>query len=454
MPRKNSTNWSAGDDIAATRLQNFNQDIDDLYQYGNDRGRVQKAASATALKIDISAFTFVVGTVTGQYAGATDISVTNSATNYVEIDNSGTIQINTSGWTVSPSALCRLATVTCAGGVVTAISIWKSDAVSINTVAQTIFGSGSDGAVTWSADTNLNPANQFNYSSATLNATKILSVSSVNAPLIIGTSGNVTLNGTLNLSGKGGAGGAQQAGVGSNTVGLAGNNGAAGDSLVSSFVNVAAVGGGGGQKINGGSAGGGGGGGSGSDVLTGGAPGIVGGNGIGGGTSAGGTAGPAGTVIPSTQLAILTNLLRGVACGGGGASGGSGGNGGASGTSGTGGAGGNGGGAAVWFVGGNLTLGASSVINVSGTAGSNGGSVGSPVNVGGGGGGGGGAGGMVIIVVAGSITNSGVTLTVTGGGAGAGGTGSTNGGTGGNGGAAPNGHIFIYSLSTGTIITA
>jgi len=126
MPRANSSNWSVNDAITAARLQDVNEDLDDIYSLGNDRGRIRSAVSLTALRIDISAFAWRVGSVSGQYAGAVDIVVTNTATNYVEIDATGTIAINTTAWT---SANARLGTVTCAGGVITAISLWKVDAV-------------------------------------------------------------------------------------------------------------------------------------------------------------------------------------------------------------------------------------------------------------------------------------------------------------------------------------
>lgn len=125
MPRLNSQNWSAGDQATAARLQDFNEDIDDIYSNGDDRLRVREAASGTALRIDISAGSARVGTTNVLYAGGTDLVVTNAATNYVEIDSSGTIQINTTGWT---DTYTRLGKVTCAGGVITAIEQWRSDA--------------------------------------------------------------------------------------------------------------------------------------------------------------------------------------------------------------------------------------------------------------------------------------------------------------------------------------
>tara|TARA_R110000868_G_scaffold123583_1_gene327157 strand:- start:1402 stop:3099 length:1698 start_codon:yes stop_codon:yes gene_type:complete len=124
MPRINSSDWSVNDPITAVRLQDFNEDIDDIYTLGTDRGRIRTAISGTPLMIDIAAFAWRVGSTSGQYAGATDIAVSDSATNYVEIDATGTIAINTTSWTTNNA---RLGTVTCAGGVVTAISIWKPD---------------------------------------------------------------------------------------------------------------------------------------------------------------------------------------------------------------------------------------------------------------------------------------------------------------------------------------
>lgn len=126
MPRINSSNWAVNDQITAARLQDLNEDLDDIYVYGVDRGRVRTAISGTALRIDIAAFAWRVGGSSGQYVGGTNIVVTNTATNYVEIDSTGTIAINTTGWTAANG---RLATVTCSGGVVTAISIWKPDVV-------------------------------------------------------------------------------------------------------------------------------------------------------------------------------------------------------------------------------------------------------------------------------------------------------------------------------------
>lgn len=126
MPRTFSTDWSVDDDIAALRLQDFNLEIDDLFMYGTDRGRIREAISGTPLRIDIGEFAWRVGSVSGQFAGDTDVVVTNNQTNYVEIDSTGTIQINTTGWL---TANARLGIVVCSGGAITSISLWKPDVI-------------------------------------------------------------------------------------------------------------------------------------------------------------------------------------------------------------------------------------------------------------------------------------------------------------------------------------
>lgn len=271
-----------------------------------------------------------------------------------------------------------------------------------------IFGSGSDGAKTISASEDLNPSNEFNYTTLTLAVSQTLSVTSTNSPLVVHATGDVTINGTLDLNSKGAAGG-----TGGTTTG-SGNTGTAGNSKITGYT----VAGGGGGTYN---AAGGGAGGGGSSVVTVGAT----------GTAGTGAAGAGGAIIASNQLGLLASMMRGVVCGSGG-----GGGPGFSGNVGV--AGGIGGGSSVWLIGGSLTLGASSTIRCSGGNGTSSASV--P-------GGGGGGGGTIIILVAGSITNSGVTLAAAGG---SGGTGvaATNGGAG------AAGKIIIYSLSTGTIVTS
>ena len=86
MPRINSSTWSTNDAITGTRLQDFNEDLDDLYSKGTDRGRVVTAASLTALRIDIGAFAWRVGSTSGQYAGGTDIVAAFAAADQADLD--------------------------------------------------------------------------------------------------------------------------------------------------------------------------------------------------------------------------------------------------------------------------------------------------------------------------------------------------------------------------------
>lgn len=123
MPRKTPT-WVVGDPLSATKVNKINEDLDDLYALWNDRLRVMRAASLTALKIDIWAGNFIVGSVIGQYAGWVDISVTNNATNYVMLKEDGTIQISTTAW--NPLYL-RLWVVTTSAGAITSIVDHRAD---------------------------------------------------------------------------------------------------------------------------------------------------------------------------------------------------------------------------------------------------------------------------------------------------------------------------------------
>lgn len=118
MPRKNSATRAVNDTVTAARLENINQDIDDLYSEWPDRLRVRKAISLTPLHIDITAGAYYVWSTSGVYSWWTDIVVTDNTTNYVMIDNSWTITISTSART---AWLWRLAQVICSGGAVTSI---------------------------------------------------------------------------------------------------------------------------------------------------------------------------------------------------------------------------------------------------------------------------------------------------------------------------------------------
>lgn len=126
MPRSNSQDWNEGDTTRAARLQDFNTDLDDLYQYGNDRLRIVPAASGVAGQVDIGAGSYLVGDARGTYAGTTNVALTLSASNYIMINGAGAIQISTSGWN---TAYARLALVVCNGSGITSIALWKTDAI-------------------------------------------------------------------------------------------------------------------------------------------------------------------------------------------------------------------------------------------------------------------------------------------------------------------------------------
>lgn len=122
MPRLNSTTWSVGNAITATRMNQINSDIDDLYSKGSDRLKVYVA---TGLNVTIGAGTYRVGSTEGNYAGGT-VAMTNNATNYVQIDSSGVIQVSTSAWN---SNYTRLAIVVTVSGAVTSVTLWRNDAI-------------------------------------------------------------------------------------------------------------------------------------------------------------------------------------------------------------------------------------------------------------------------------------------------------------------------------------
>lgn len=216
MPRKNSLNWAATDPISAIRLQDFNDDFDDIYEYGDDRLRVSRAASGTALKIDVGAGSARIGTVNVVYGGDTDLSVTNNATNYVEMDASGTIIINTTGWTTVPQPLLRLAEVVALSGAISSITLWKTDSVGGNlTGINPRFGDGSDGALNVTSGTVQIDCNNesivrrdyttFNISAgATIEFINVPDEGIIFIPLI---QGGYTMAGTIDARGDGSKGG-------------------------------------------------------------------------------------------------------------------------------------------------------------------------------------------------------------------------------------------------------
>jgi len=302
-------------------------------------------------------------------------------------------------------------------------------------------GDGSDGDLhVTSGTTTLDAAGAEilvkNYENLTIDASTILTISNKHANgtiLHLKVRGNAVINGKIDMKGMGGSGGTAI------TATSTGNNGYNGTGALNPGFNIAArstsapngaiyinfahygCGGGTGSpatssaKYSGGG-GGGGGASAGSDgeskystssTTTFGWPGI-------GGQKAHGADGG--------YLTVINGRFILVACGGGGGSGGN-----AKNTM-TSGAGGNGGGALLLEVKGNLTFGAASIVDLSGNNGGN--ATGSDSY--GAGGGGGGGGGIGKAVYGGTLTNSGLTKTVT---AGTGGTSVSSAGAGAAGGA-------------------
>lgn len=384
-------------------------------------------ASSTSFAADHAAGSLDVASGTEIGAG-TAVDATSGAINVIPV--SQTVKTSSGAGDVNKlpvlDANGRLADGFLGTGTASSANFLRGDRAWTSILQDTNYGDGSSGTPTWTSGATLDPTSVFQYVTATLPVSQTLAVSSSNTPLRIFATGSVIINGTISLSGKGGPFGAGKTGSFGN-----GTSGTDGYGVSSGF---ATGGGGGGGGVNGGTSGGGGG--SGASFVTAGTVGIAGS----GGTA--GAAGSAGALMSTTLQMYLAAAQRFAACGGGGGGGGR-----AGGTA-DGGDGGNGGGALIMFIGGNLTLGASSTITVAGSNGSNGGNGGANPGAGGGGAG---SGGSVFIIVQGSITNSGVTLTVSGGTKGTGGTGTSAGGNGADG---VSGKVFIYSISTGTLVTA
>lgn len=306
------------------------------------------------------------------------------------------------------------------------------------------FGTGADGAVTISSNTNISVTEDSgvaikNYSSLTVNASRTLTTDNRCKALLIYVAGNCTINGTISMSARGASASASAASDFYRLKSGAGTtSGNPNTDLFPQEVNIGGVAtikveapqvgasGGANQPHSGGAVTGNAGA-AGSAGQTGG-----GGGGAADGGGATGLAGAAGTAFSGgsggggASENGAGNMTGGTANGGaggagstvsspshyGGGGGGAGNPGGALGSSGSGGsAGGNGtGGTLILIVGGTLTFGASSTISANGVAGGT-----SSGGTRAGGGGGGSGGGSIIVLHAGSLTDSGVSITASGG---------------------------------------
>jgi hypothetical protein len=399
-----STNWVRGDgaDLKFKDANNAETTLTEL-----------TSLAGTDTKARVSAADTTSGFLQGKLPAGNGITMTlgspganETLTPSVQIDSDPGLEFNGTALRVK---------VKSSGGVTR-----DSNGLSVDTTSTAMlslskfFGDGSDSAPTWTSGATLTGTTQYNYTTATIPVSQTVTYTGANKTLVLKTLGDVTINGTLSAAALGGAGGA----AGISGAG-AGGNGTDGQCILTStyatFITTKGT-------PSGGTAGGG-------------------GSGIAAGAGAGG-----GAAAPTLAFNLLNQLFRGVICGAGGA-------GGTGGTGEAGGAGGAGGGSIVWYIGGNLTLGASSTINCSGAAGVAGTSRNSGSGTAGAGGGGGG-GGMVLFIVGGTVTNSGVTTTKGGGAAGAGGAGTGGANNGGAGAAGATGAIMIYSLKDGTLVAA
>lgn len=75
-------------------------------------------AAVESLKIDVRGFKYDIGGVRGIFTGALAQSVTNNDTNYVYIDDTGTLQINTTGFANNVSYIPLARVVTASGEIV------------------------------------------------------------------------------------------------------------------------------------------------------------------------------------------------------------------------------------------------------------------------------------------------------------------------------------------------
>lgn len=125
MPRINSTTWAAWNPVLAARLEDFNEDIDNLYATGSDHLKVYHLAAQPALQVTIGPGTYRVASVEGQYAGWT-LTVGVSVTTYIMISSAWVIQTSTSGWN---GLYAKLAVVVSNATVITSITDWRNKVV-------------------------------------------------------------------------------------------------------------------------------------------------------------------------------------------------------------------------------------------------------------------------------------------------------------------------------------
>jgi len=125
MPRINSLTWNSWETVSSPRLNDFNEDIDDIYANGTDHLKVYRLAAHPALQVTIGPGTYRVWGTEWQYAGGT-LTVGASVTTYIMINSAWAIQTSTLAWN---SLYTRLAVVVSGGTTITSITDWRNKIV-------------------------------------------------------------------------------------------------------------------------------------------------------------------------------------------------------------------------------------------------------------------------------------------------------------------------------------
>ncbi len=100
------------------------EEIDDIYSQGNHRLRVYREKNDPPLQVRIWAGTYQVGQAIGQYAGGT-LNIPNNSTKKLSLNQNGEVEVLDE----FDGEKLRLATVTARNGKITAIELWKNDAL-------------------------------------------------------------------------------------------------------------------------------------------------------------------------------------------------------------------------------------------------------------------------------------------------------------------------------------
>lgn len=125
MPRQNSTDWASWNPILASRLQDINEDIDDIYLNGSDHFKVYRLTWDPALQVRIGPGSYRVGTSEWSYAWWT-ITVWASVTTYIMLNSAWSIVTSTVWWDWQNA---RIAVVISWAWSISSITDWRSKIV-------------------------------------------------------------------------------------------------------------------------------------------------------------------------------------------------------------------------------------------------------------------------------------------------------------------------------------